>query len=126
MPIEGVGVQGHLSTRYGLPENMQQNLHRFAKLGLKTAVTEADVRSDLPVDAPKIQAQAAAYSYMLESCLLERSCISFTVWGFTDKYSWVPVFFPTEGAATVMWDDFTPKPAYYTLRDTLAAARWNR
>jgi endo-1,4-beta-xylanase len=36
------------------------------------------------------------------------------------------VFFPTEGAATVMWDDFTPKPAYYTLRDTLAAARWTR
>jgi endo-1,4-beta-xylanase len=52
---------------------MQQDLYRLAALGLKTAVTEADVRSDLPVDAPRIQAQAAAYSYMLESCLLERS-----------------------------------------------------
>ncbi|HWI00970.1 MAG TPA: endo-1,4-beta-xylanase, partial [Propionibacteriaceae bacterium] len=78
VPIEGVGVQGHLSTRYGLPENMQQNLHRFAELGLKTAVTEADVRIDLPVEAAEVQAQSAAYSYMLESCLLERSCISFT------------------------------------------------
>lgn len=40
-----------------------------------------------------------------------------------DKYSWVPVFFEGEGAATVMWDDFTRKPAYYALRSTLAKAR---
>ena len=30
---------------------------------------------------------------------------------------------PAEGAATVMWDDFGRKPAYFTLRETLAAAR---
>ncbi|HWJ52836.1 MAG TPA: endo-1,4-beta-xylanase [Propionibacteriaceae bacterium] len=122
VPIQGVGVQGHLSTRYGLPANMQQNLHRFAALGLKTAVTEADVRSDLPVDAPKIQAQAAAYSYMLESCLLERSCISYTVWGFTDKYSWVPSTFPGEGYANLYTEDYQPKPAYDALRRDLALA----
>jgi GH35 family endo-1,4-beta-xylanase len=48
------------------------------------------------------------------------------IWGFTDRYSWVPVCFPAEGAATVMWDDFTPRPACFALRDTLLAARRNR
>ena len=122
VPIEGVGVQGHLSTRYDLPANMQQNLHRFARLGLKTAVTEADVRIDLPVEPAERQAQSAAYSYMLESCLLERSCISFTVWGFTDRYSWVPSTFPGEGAANIYTEDYQPKPAYDALRRDFALA----
>ena len=122
VPIQGVGVQGHLDTQYGLPGNMQQNLHRFGALGLKTAVTEADVRSVLPVDQPKIQAQAAAYSYMLESCLLERSCISYTVWGFTDRYQWVPGVFPGEGAAALFDENYEPRPAFDALRRDLALA----
>ncbi|MFC7615646.1 endo-1,4-beta-xylanase [Actinokineospora soli] len=55
-----------------------------------------------------------------------RGCDSFTIWGFTDKYSWVPVFFPAEGAATVMWDDLTRKPAYHALRDSLADCHCHR
>jgi endo-1,4-beta-xylanase len=43
---------------------------------------------------------------MLESCLLERSCISYTVWGFTDKYSWVPSTFPGEGYANIYTEDY--------------------
>ena len=95
-------MQGHLSTEYGLPTDMRANFHRFAKLGLKTAVTEADVRITFSASDPatpaEIQAQSNGYNYMLQSCLLERSCISFTVWGFTDKYSWIPGVFPGEGS----------------------------
>jgi hypothetical protein len=29
----------------------------------------------------------------------------------------------SQGAAMIMWDDFTPKPTYHALRSTLAAAR---
>jgi endo-1,4-beta-xylanase len=76
--------------------------------------------------AEQLQTQAAYYKTVLDACLAVEDCNSFTIWGFTDKYSWVPVFFPAEGAATVMGDNFERKPAYYTLRDTLAAARWNR
>jgi endo-1,4-beta-xylanase len=47
-------------------------------------------------------------------------CRSFTVWGLSDRYSWVPVFFPGQGAATLTWDDFSPKPAYEALRRVLA------
>ena len=127
VPIQGVGVQGHLDTQYGLPGNMQQNLHRFGALGMKTAITEADVRMFVdkdgnPQNATQVQAQSDAYSYMLESCLLERSCISYTVWGFTDKYSWVPGVFTGEGYANIYDTNYKPKPAYDALRRDFALA----
>jgi endo-1,4-beta-xylanase len=122
VPIQGVGVQGHLSTEYDLPQDMPKNLHRFGALGLRTAVTEADVRVTLPVSAAERLAQSAGYSYMLQSCLLERRCISFTVWGFTDKYSWVPATFPGEGYANLYTEDYRAKAAYEALRRDLTLA----
>lgn len=126
VPVHGFSVQGHLSTRYGFPGTLQQNLQRFADLGLAIAVTELDVRMDLPESGeptPEQLAQQADYfQRYLEACLAVTACDSFTLWGFTDKYSWVPVFFAGEGSATVMTEEFERKPAYYALRETLAAA----
>ncbi|MEV5233885.1 endo-1,4-beta-xylanase [Streptomyces pseudogriseolus] len=127
VPVHGFSVQGHLSTRYGFPGDLADNLRRFDALGLETAVTELDVRMDVPEGSLPTPAQekqqAEYYQRMLEGCLAVDGCNSFTIWGFTDKYSWVPVFFQGEGFATVMTDDFTRKPAYYALRDTLKDAR---
>ncbi|MFJ6306698.1 endo-1,4-beta-xylanase [Streptomyces althioticus] len=127
VPVHGFSVQGHLSTRYGFPGDLADNLHRFDALGLETAVTELDVRMDVPEGSLPTPAQekqqAEYYQRMLEACLDVEGCNSFTIWGFTDKYSWVPVFFEGEGFATVMTEDFDRKPAYYALRDTLKDAR---
>ena len=123
VPIQGYGVQGHLSTDYGLPADMEANLHRFGKLGLKTAVTEADVRITLPASPAEVQAQDNGYSYMLQSCLLEKSCISFTVWGFTDKYSWIPGVFTGEGQANLYDENYQPKSAYEVVQRDLRLAK---
>ena len=45
VPIDGIGNQGHLDTQYGYPTQLQQDLQRYAGLGLKVAITEADVRT---------------------------------------------------------------------------------
>jgi endo-1,4-beta-xylanase len=130
VPVHGFAVQAHLSTRYGFPSDMEANLQRFDDLGLATAVTELDVRMDLPggakPTAAQLQKQADYYRQALEACLNVEGCDSFTLWGFTDKYSWVPVFFPDQGAATIMWEDFERKPPYYALQDTLLEARPGR
>jgi endo-1,4-beta-xylanase len=34
--VDGFAVQGHLSTRYGFPGDLQANLQRFDDLGLET------------------------------------------------------------------------------------------
>ncbi len=128
VPVDGFSVQGHLSTQYGFPGDLQQNLQRFSDLGLDTAITEVDVRMVLPDGAQptgdQLEQQADYYRMMLEACLSVASCNSFTLWGFVDKYSWVPVFFANEGAATVMWDDFERKPAYYALLFRLAEDKY--
>src|SRR5690606_33541126 len=48
VPVHGFSTQGHLSTRYGFPGDLEENLQRFDALGLSTAITELDVRMDLP------------------------------------------------------------------------------
>ncbi len=126
VPLHGFAFQAHLSMQYGYPGNLQQNMQRFDDLGLETAITELDVRMVLGADGKPSEAQLAKqadwYQRTLQACLAVEDCGSFTLWGFTDKYSWVPVFFENEGAATVMFEDYRRKPAYYALQDTLAQA----
>ena len=127
VPLSGFGAQGHLSLLYGFDTSIQANFERFAALGLKVAVTEADVRIPLldgetgPTPA-QVAEQAARYDAMLEACLNVPACSSFTVWGFPDANSWVPAVFPGEGWATICEDDFSPKPAFDVMLASLRDA----
>jgi endo-1,4-beta-xylanase len=127
VPISCVGDQGHLDTQYGFSgAQMQQDLQRYAGLGLKVAITEADVRtfvndatSQVPTDHLAVFAQPFEFGQMLKACLAVPQCISFTVWGFTDANSWVPGFFTGEGYATIYDVNLQPKTAYYELQQDL-------
>ncbi|MFL6078127.1 MAG: endo-1,4-beta-xylanase [Mycobacteriales bacterium] len=126
VPISGVGDQGHLDLQFGFPTKMTQDLQRYANLGLKVAVTEADVRtfvndatSQVPTNTLAPAAQANYYDGMLKACLAVRECISFTVWGFGDADSWVPGFFTGEGYAGIYDVNLQPKASYTALRQTL-------
>jgi endo-1,4-beta-xylanase len=129
VPIDGVGNQGHLDTQYGFPAQMRHDLQRYADLGLKVAVTEADVRTfvnnpeeQVPTDNRGALAQPYEFSEMLKACLAVRSCISFTVWGISDAVSWVPGWFKDEGYALLYDVDLNPKPAYTALQGDLELA----
>jgi endo-1,4-beta-xylanase len=122
VPIDGVGFQGHLGIQYPYPDTFGDNLERFAAAGFDVAITETDVRMVLPVTPEKLATQATYFGDMMRSCVAVRRCVTFTLWGFTDKYSWVPGFFTGEGAATPFDEAFQPKPAYFALRDGLARA----
>ncbi|PGH44428.1 endo-1,4-beta-xylanase [Micromonospora sediminicola] len=132
VPIDGVGSQGHLGTQYGNYDTLQvaAALRRFAGLGLATAFTEVDVRSQLTAGVqagdsaeinPRLQASAANFSTLLRACLAERHCLSFTLWGFTDRHSWVPDWFenPPEGLATAYDENYRPKRAYQEMKADL-------
>lgn len=123
VPVDGIGFQGHLDIQYNFPADLTENMARFDALGLETAITEADVRITLPADEAALTRQASDYRGMLAACLATPHCKSFTVWGFTDNYSWVPDVFNGQGAATLYDEVYQPKPAYTAVADELAAGR---
>jgi hypothetical protein len=96
-------------------------MQRFANLGLKIFISEMDVRETVPATAAALQSQATVYQNVLDRCLLQPACKGFTVWGFTDKYSWIPSTFPGLGAALPFDQNYNPKPAYFALQARLAA-----
>lgn len=125
VPVNGFGAQAHFSLKYGYDTSLQANLARFDKIGMQTAITELDVRIPLTDGQPTVEQEAEQtrrYAETLKACLAVRGCSSFTLWGFTDRYSWVPDFSPGEGSATVMTEDFVRKYSYYALRDLLRDA----
>ncbi|MFH9863925.1 endo-1,4-beta-xylanase [Streptomyces sp. NPDC017202] len=119
VPLHGFGLQAHLALQYGYPASLEDNLRRFGRLGLDTALTEVDVRMQLPATEEKLAQQADWYRDLTKACLAVRRCAGVTVWDYTDKYSWIPDFFPGEGAA-LPWDEqLAPKPAYHAIREAL-------
>ncbi|GAA3285510.1 endo-1,4-beta-xylanase [Nesterenkonia halobia] len=123
VPVGGFGAQSHLSMQYGFDDSLQANMERFDALGLKTAVTEIDVRGTVGEDgqmSPEDRAGAAErYAQVLDACLAVEGCTSFTVWGTLDEHSWVPGTFPGEGDALIMEGDYERKSSYCTLQRTL-------
>ncbi|MFG2039514.1 endo-1,4-beta-xylanase [Dactylosporangium sp. NPDC048998] len=113
VPIDGVGFQGHLAIQYGFPSQMQQNLQRFADLGLDVAITELDVRMVLPRDATKDATQATYYNNVVKACAAVTRCVGITIWDYTDKYSWVPNTFSGQGAALPWDENLQKKPTAY-------------
>jgi endo-1,4-beta-xylanase len=117
--IDGVGLQAHLGLRFPAPTRIQENLKRFGDAGLATEITEADVQVTLPAGAAELEAQAGLYRLLLDACLGASRCTGLTVWGFTDRHSWVPREFPGYGAADLLDEAYRPKPAYEALRGEL-------
>jgi endo-1,4-beta-xylanase len=119
VPVDCVGFQGHLAIQYGFPSQVQQNMERFAALGVQVRVTELDVRMQMPRSSSKDTTQATYYRNVVEACLAVSACAGITIWGFTDKYSWVPDVFSGEGAALPWDENYSPKPAYTAIHDAL-------
>ncbi|GAA5066160.1 endo-1,4-beta-xylanase [Thermocatellispora tengchongensis] len=115
VPLDGMGFQGHLGIQYDYPGDFPNVMRKFTDLGLEVAITEADARMVLPVTPEKLARQAEFFRDMLKTCAANRRCTEFTVWGFTDRHSWVPEWFEGEGAATPMDENLAPKPAYTAM-----------
>ncbi len=92
VPISGVGLQMHVDPRsWPTAAQIRENMERFAALGLLVEITEMDVPvGELPggVD-DKLERQRAIAHDIVAACVAVEKCSGVTLWGFTDKYSWL-------------------------------------
>ncbi|EMD35599.1 glycoside hydrolase family 10 protein [Gelatoporia subvermispora B] len=111
VPIDGVGFQSHFIVGE-VPGDLVQNFQSFVDLGVEFAITELDVRMTLPETDELLAQQKQDYETVINACLAFTECVGVTIWDFTDKFSWVPGAFPSQGAACPWDDNLVRKPAF--------------
>jgi len=115
--LDGVGFESHFILNE-LPPDIQANMERFAAVGLQVAVTELDIRMELPATQEDLANQATQYAQVIDACKSVEKCVGVTTWGITDIYSWIPGTFAGEGAALLFDDTYNMKPSFFS---TIAA-----
>lgn len=118
VPIHGVGAQSHLVVGT-VPTDFRAALQRFADLGVDVALTELDIRGDLPETPAKLAQQAKDFRTAVDACLGVKRCVGITLWQFTDALSWIPGVFPTQGFGTPWDEKLSKKPAYTSISEAL-------
>ena len=128
VPIDGVGLQMHISRLDYDTNAVAANIARLTALGLQVHITELDV--SLPVDAngvaspEDLQRQAAVYRGVVHACLESPGCTAIQTWGFTDKWSWIGSHsHHTRGAALPFDRMYQPKAAYDAILEELASSK---
>ncbi len=83
--IDGVGLQSHFIVG-STPTIDQQisNMEGFTDLGVEVAITELDIRLNLPADDSNLAQQKADYLTTVGACMQVKRCVGITVWDFYD------------------------------------------
>jgi endo-1,4-beta-xylanase len=125
VPIDGVGLQLHISQLDLDTAAIAANIARLTALGVQVHITELDV--SLPLDASgaarsdDLLGQADVYRRVVRACLQNPGCTAIQTWGFTDKYSWIGSHsHGTRGAALLFDRAYKPKPAYRAMFEEIS------
>lgn len=127
VPIDGVGLQLHISGLDFEIESLAANIARLTAIGVQVHITELDV--SLPIDSEghakeeDLRSQANVYRGIVHACLQSPGCTAIQTWGFTDKYSWIGSHsHGSRGAALPLDRAYQPKPAYFAILEELNSA----
>jgi endo-1,4-beta-xylanase len=128
VPIDGIGLQMHISQLDVDTAAIASNIARLTALGVQVHITELDV--SLPLDSSgaarkeDLAHQADVYRGVVRACLQNPGCTAIQTWGFTDKYSWIGSHsHGTRGAALPFDRAYKPKAAYDAMLDEISAKR---
>lgn len=118
--ITQVGSQAHLiSGQTPSFTFMVSALNALVATGVDVAITELDIRIQLPITSAKLDQQKKDYNTAVRACMAVPRCVGVTIAGYSDKYSWVPGTFPGYGAALPFDENYKAKPAFYGIVDAL-------
>ncbi|OUM58709.1 glycoside hydrolase family 10 protein, partial [Piromyces sp. E2] len=86
IPIDGVGLQYHVSVQYQPTlASITDVIGKYCELGLEVHITELDVKCEDKCNASNVnELQNTTYSNALKACLRNSCCTAFLVWGISD------------------------------------------
>ena len=116
LPIDGCGLQCHLTTGQLDTLKLENNIQRYAPLGLNCIITELDIALANPSAPDALETQAKEYAAITRVFLRNENCTTLMVWGISDNNSWrhnQPLMFDSNCNA---------KPAYYYVHAQLRKA----
>ncbi len=123
VPIDGVGLQTHIGKPNPSPSasEIAANIKRLTDLGLEVQISELDING---CDNVSPMQQEQVYHDIVAACVAEPLCTAVTMWGITDKYSWVNSFNESgcngQSAHALLWDDnYTKKGSYDAVMKAL-------
>ncbi|KAH6877079.1 family 10 glycosyl hydrolase [Thelonectria olida] len=121
--VDGIGMQAHLIAHQAPSLDSQiAVMQSYEKLGVEVALTELDVRIQLPVNKTNLAWQKEVYKNSVGACTQVDACVGITIWDFYDPFSWVPYVFAGQGAPLLWFEDFSRHPAYYGALEALKNA----
>ena len=129
VPIDGVGLQLHISKLDLDVAGLEANITRLAALGVQVHITELDVSVPLNpeeelVNKDDLTHQAQIYRSVVRACLQTSGCTAIQTWGFTDKYSWIrSSSHGSRGMALPLDRTYRPKPAYDAILEEITGGR---
>ncbi|MGQ0827765.1 MAG: endo-1,4-beta-xylanase [Bacteroidota bacterium] len=123
VPIDGVGLQMHVSLEnFPGKAAVLAQMNRLGALGLEVYITEIDVTINENLSGPsalKFQQQAQVYCDALEACIASPHCKDYTIWGITDRYSWIEQFFNKTDWPLITDFNYQTKDAWDCIWNTL-------
>ena len=115
-PIDGCGLQCHLTTGQLDTLKLEENIKRYAPLGLKCIITELDIALANPSAADALEVQAKEYAAITRVFLRNENCPTMMLWGISDNHSW------RQNKPLLYDGNIQPKPAYYYVHAQLRKA----
>lgn len=113
VPINGVGLQCHITTGQLNARRLKDNIRRYQDLGLKCIITELDIAQADPKAADASKRQAEDYCAVVLAALSQENCPTVLIWGLCDPDSW------RENNPLLYDGNVIPKEAYYGVHAAL-------
>ena len=88
-------------------------MERLEALGLNVVISEMDVQ----ICASDLDTQSTRFHDIVAVCMSEPLCLAVTVWGVSDKYSWLNGVSCATPQPLLFDDNYGPKPAFTGVLD---------
>jgi endo-1,4-beta-xylanase len=126
VPIDGIGMQMHISLEKPTLEDFEKTLQKFSELGLEIHITEMDIsvykdrtESFESISKEMLNEQGHRVKDLFDILDKYKDHItSITYWGITDEYSWLRYYFEDRKDWPLPFDEeLKEKPFFWGMVD---------